>query len=302
MPSGKRARQQRQAAAQAPPPVRSKGGAGAGARQASPKVLAAAGGVIVLVVVAIVLAVVLGKSSGGTSNGLGDSLTLKLQSGTPAVGNSSNSTMQNATDVAKMFKGIPQDHFVLGSPSAPVTMTEFIDLQCPDCQNFETTELQPLIDKFVRTRKLKIRMEPWSILDRTADVTDSDRGQKATIAAAAQNKAFQFAELLYWNQGTEETGWMIDGVISQLAAGVDGLKPAQLISDANSPATAALVRQVDATATSLSQKFPPTANSGFNGTPGIFLSKGNGPLVLFQDVAGVPNLASLESAIAALAK
>ena len=123
--------------------MRSKG-AGPGARQASPKVLAAAGGVIVLIAVAIVLAVVLGKSSGGT-NGLGDTETLHLEKGTPAVGNSSTSTMQNATDVAKMFKGVPQNHFVLGSPSAPVTMTEFIDLQCPDCQSFELNELPALV-------------------------------------------------------------------------------------------------------------------------------------------------------------
>jgi protein-disulfide isomerase len=301
MPSGKRARQQRQAASQAPPPVRSKGGAGA--RQASPKVLAAAGGVIVLIVIAVVLAVVLGKSSGGTTtNGLGDTETLHLEAGTPAVGNSRTSTMPNATEVATLFKGIPQNHFLLGSPNAPVTLTEFIDLQCPDCQEFETTELPTLVNKYVRTGKLKIRMEPWSILDRTSDVTDSDRGQKATIAAAAQNKAFQFAEVLYWNQGAEESHWMIDGVISRIAASVDGLKTAQLINDANSSATAALVRQVDANATALSKKFPPTATSGFNGTPGIFLSKGNGPPVLFDDVAGVPDLTSLEHAIDALEK
>ena len=302
MPSGKRARQQRQAAAQAPPPIRSKGGAAAGARQASPKVLAAAGGVIVLIAVAIVLAVVLGKSSGGGTNGLGDTLTLHLEKGTPAVGNSRTSAMQNATDVATMFKGVPQNHFVLGSPSAPVTMTEFIDLQCPDCQQFELSELPALVQNYVRTRKLQIKMEPWSILDRTPDVHDSARGQKATIAAAAQNKAFQFAEVLYYNQGTEETGWMIDGVISRIAASVDGLKTAQLISDANSPATAAIVRQVDAAANVLTRKYPPTETSGFNGTPGIFLSKGNGPLILFHNVAGVPDLTSLEHEIDALAK
>ena len=56
------------------------------------------------------------------------------------------------------------------------------------------------LQKYVRTGKLRIKVEPWSILDRPGTgVTDSDRGQKATIAAAAQNKAFQFAEVLYFN-------------------------------------------------------------------------------------------------------
>src|SRR4051812_50037505 len=74
MPSGKRARQQRQqAAAAAPPPVRSKGIGGTRARQASPRALAIAGGVVLAVVIAIVLGVVLSGGSGGGGGGVGGS-------------------------------------------------------------------------------------------------------------------------------------------------------------------------------------------------------------------------------------
>lgn len=250
-----------------------------------------------IVVVAIVLAVVLGKSNnGGTGPSTGDSATIHLAPNTPAVGNSATSVLQGATQVATMFKGIPQDHFVLGSPTAPVELTEFIDLQCPDCQKFESQDLPTLVQKYVRTGKLRIKMEPWSILDRTPDVHDSARGQKATIAAAAQNKAFQFAEVLYYNQGLEDTNWMNDGVISQIAASVDGLKPAQLVSDANSAATKTLVQEIDNQANTLVTKFP-----GFVGTPGLFLSKGNGSPTLYS--SGVPaSLTDLEHTIDALAK
>lgn len=287
MPSGKRARQQRQAA---PPPVRSKGGAGA--RQASPKVLAIAGGVVVLIAVAIVLAVVLSKGS-SSYNGSGDGETISIATGTPHVGSSQGSSAAlGATDVAKLFNGIPQNGLVLGKPTAPVTLIEYIDLQCPDCLQFETTELPTLVDKYVRPGTLKIQMQPWSILDRTPDVHDSDRGQKATIAAAAQNKAFNFSELLYDNQGTEDTNWMNDAIISNIAASVDGLDPYQLATDANGAATRSQIGQISAWANS--------HPSEMTGTPTLYLQKSGQAPKYFQ--TGVPDLATLEAAITALAK
>jgi protein-disulfide isomerase len=296
MPSGKKARQQRQAAARTPPPVRSKGSP-RGARQASPRALAIGGAILLLVVVAIVLGIVLSKGSGGgTGDGLGDGPKLILAAGTPAVGSATGpDALLGATDVAKLFKDIPENGLELGQPNAPVEMMVFIDLQCPNCQIFDTQQLPALIQKYVRPGKLRIKVEPWSILDRTSDQHDSDRGQKATIAAAAQNKAFELAEVLYYNQppGSEGTGWMNDAMISQAAASVDGLKTAQLIDDANSGATASTVSQVDSLASSLTAKDP-----GFTGTPGIFLAKGNGQPKLFA--SGVPDLGQLEHAIDAL--
>jgi protein-disulfide isomerase len=292
MPSGKRARQQRQAAASAPPPVRSTGGTGA--RQASPKVLAGVGGVILIVIIAIVLAVVLSRNgSSGAYTGSGDAATIKIAAGTPTVGRSTSpDAAQGATDVAKLLKGIPQNGFVLGDPNAPVTLVEYIDLQCPDCLQFEQTQLEPLITKYVRKGQLKIKMQPWSILDRTADIHDSDRGQKATIAAAAQNKAFNFAQVLYDNQQAEGSGWMNDAVISNIAASVDGLKPYQLVTDANSQATKNVVNSIT--------DWAATHPSEMTGTPTLYLVKGIGAQQYYG--TGVPTLADLEAAIDAKLK
>jgi len=256
-------------------------------------VLAIAGGVVVLVVVAIVLAVVLTSKGSGGANGLGDGPTITIASGTPTVGSSTNpNALLGATDVAKLFKGIPQSAFVLGKPNAPVTLIEYIDLQCPDCDQFETQELPTLVKDYVRTGKLKIEMQPWSILDRTPAEHDSYRGQKATIAAAAQNKAFNFSEVLYDNQGTEGTGWMNDATISNIAASVDGLKPYQLATVANGSATASVI----ATITNFANAHP----SQMTGTPTLYLAKGNSAPAYFG--TGVPSLGNLEAAINALAK
>jgi protein-disulfide isomerase len=287
MPSGKRARQQRQQAA--PPPVRSKGGPG-GARQASPRTLGIAGGVIVLVIVAVVLGIVLTQSSsGGTGDGSADAAAIAGTTGTPAVGNASTSSLRKAAFVDANLKGIPQKGLTLGNPNAPVTLVEYIDLQCPICAEFVTTEVPTLVDKYVRQGKLKIEMKPWNILDAKWGSVDSLRGQKATIGASDQNKAFNFTDVLYWNQADEGSGWMNDGVISNIGASVTGLDTKQLVRDANSSATARTIRQIDA-----------YANSRYNGTPTLLLAKGNAPPQFYT--SGLPKLAALEAAIDARLK
>lgn len=297
MPSGKKARQQRQAALAAPPPVGSKG---AGARQASPKVLGIAGGVILVVIVAIVLGVVLTRNNGSGGPKLGDGSndgpTVGLATGVPAVGSSTKSNalggpLPYAAEVATMLKGVPQKGFVLGDPNAPVQLTEFIDLQCPACQQFELTEFQQLVDKYVKTKKMSIKMQTWNIIDANHPGTDDSlRGQKATIAAAAQNKAFNFAQVLYNNQGIEGTNWLNDAMISNIAASVDGLNTSQLADDANSSATKSIYTTVNNIA----------AARQFGATPTILLAKlGDNPKVVSS---GTPDLTTLEAQIDALLK
>src|SRR5690348_9006186 len=104
MTSGKAARRQRQAAV-ARPPVRSTGG-----RRANPWVLGGALAAIVAIVV-IVLAVTGGNgSSSGTATG---------------------TALPDAATIQKQFAGIPQQGNVLGKATAPATLVEYIDLQCP---------------------------------------------------------------------------------------------------------------------------------------------------------------------------
>ena len=276
MPSGKRARQQRQQAAVAartPPPVRSKAG-GRRARQASPRALAIAGGAVLLVVIAIVLGVVLSSGKKASNSAL------------PAVGSHTwSGALLGASDVYAMFKGIPESGLILGNPKAPATLTEFIDLQCPVCQEFETTQMPTIIQKYVRTGKLNIRMEPWEILDRPGGPGDSARGQAATIAASLQNRGFQFAQLLYDNQGVEDTGWLTEDVVGQAAASVDGMDPRRVQADQSASKVKNTIADVDRQASA--QKF--------SATPTILLNhKGQKAHVVSE---GLPNAATLRSQI-----
>src|SRR5215213_3134107 len=58
-----------------------------------------------------------------------------------------------------LLQGIPERHGVLGDPNAPVTVTEFLDLQCPACAAAARTELPALISDQVRSGRVKLRAE-----------------------------------------------------------------------------------------------------------------------------------------------
>jgi protein-disulfide isomerase len=255
--------------------VRSKGVGGVRPRQASPRTLAIGGGVIAVVVIAIVLAAVLGGSSKKPTN-----------TNFPAVGSATwPGALQGSTDVRSMYKGIPQTGLILGAPNAPATLTEFIDLQCPLCQEFETQQMPNIVQRYVRTGKLNVRLEPWSILDRPGGPGDSNRGQAATIAASLQNKGFQFAQMLYNNQGQEDSGWLTEDMVGSAASSVDGMDPRRVIDDLNASGVKATVNDVDNQASA----------HGFNGTPTLLLNhRGQKAHVVS---VGVPNASTLESQI-----
>jgi protein-disulfide isomerase len=208
-------------------------------------VLIGAGAVVLAVVIAVVLAVAM---RGGSSSSL---------TNVPAVGSLTNG-LPGASDVNAMFEGIPQSATTLGSPSAPVTMVEFVDPQCPYCQEFETQVLPDIVKNYVKTGKLKIQLEPWAFIG-----PDSTSGQAAILAAAEQNKAFNYAELLYENQGTENTGWLNDSMIAAVAASIPGLQVHTLLNARSSASVEAAQKQVDNLAT----------NRKVTGTPTIFVGK-----------------------------
>jgi protein-disulfide isomerase len=277
MPSGKKARQQRREAAAAatrtPPPVRSKGVGGVrGPRQASPRALAIGGGVVLVVVIAIVLAVALGSSGGGS----GSSNPTK---GLPAVGSATwAGALDGAPDANDLFKGIPQQGLVLGAPSAPVEMEMFIDVQCPICQNWEVNYIPGIVQKYIRTGKVQLHLQPWAFLGGAG--SQSFSGRLGLIAASFQNKGFEYAKVLYDNQGTENTGWLTDDMMAKIAASVNGLNLSRWWADTKSSSPEQIAKKVDQLAT----------KDKVGGTPTIFVGKPGGQLSNVQTPQEISNL------------
>ena len=228
-----------------------------------------------VVVVAVVLGVVLGR--GGSSSG--------IPTGTPTVGQLDVNSLPGSAQAAALFKGIPQSGLTLGSPTAPVQMLMFIDLQCPRCQEYELTALPTIVKKYVRTGKVQILLKPWAFIG-----PDSVRGQDATLAASLQNKAFNFADVLYLNQGVENTGWLTDRMLAQIAASVPGLHVPQLFAQRSSSSVNQLQKDVDAEATA----------DKVDGTPTILVGKrGTQPQDVAHNSGLVPTLQQTVTAISA---
>ena len=251
MTSGKKARKQRRTPA--PPPVRSRGGG----RRASPKVLAAAAAVIAVAAVAAALAFAL---TGGSSSN-------------PST-TSSSSTLPDAASAVSLFKGIPQRGNVIGKANAPVTLVEYIDLQCPICRAFETEVMPTIVPRFVRNGKVQVIARPIAFIG-----PDSERGRLAALAAARQNRFFDFSQLLYDNQGTENTGWLDDDFVRAAFASLPGLNVAAAEKARTQTAIADEANRYDTQADA----------DKVRGTPTILVGKTGGKLteVVSPDVANL---------------
>ena len=117
-----------------------------------------------------------------------------------------------------MFAGIPERDGVLGDPDAPVTVTEFVDLQCPICAETARTTLPALIQKQVSTGKVKLDARALQFIG-----PDSVRAARVAAGAREQGKLWPFLAAFYAAQGQENSGYATDDFLGGVAAsaGVD---------------------------------------------------------------------------------
>lgn len=209
------------------------------------------GGVLVAAV-AIVAVVVIVSSSGG-----------KKKAAAPTAG-----PVPGAAAVTREFQGIPQQGTVLGKPDAPVTLVEFGDLKCPACQQFALTSFPAIIQRFVRTGRLRVEFRPQTFIGAQTAPGDSGRAAAFALAAGKQGKFWNFAELFYANQQDETTRYVTDDFLRRVGRAIPGLDVAKALSGRSNPAITATLNQAQTSFTS----------AGFNSTPSFLLGHSGGVL------------------------
>lgn len=154
------------------------------------------GAVVLVVVVAAVVAGTL-AASGGDDDGGGATTGVELA---------------GAEETRALLEGIPQDGTAIGAPDAPVTLVEFADLQCPFCAQWATDAFPDLVEDYVRPGKLRIEFRGLTFIG-----PDSEKALRAALSAGEQDKLWHTVELLYQNQGEENSGWVSDELLDAVA-------------------------------------------------------------------------------------
>lgn len=126
-----------------------------------------------------------------------------------ATGTAGASRSAYLTDLA-------QEGAVLGDPAATVTLIQFEDFQCPVCKRYQDEGFRDLVAEYVATGKVKVRFAGLAFLG-----SDSEKALRHALAAGAHGKLFQFAEELYERQGVENSGWVTDALLAEVAAALE---------------------------------------------------------------------------------
>ncbi|MGK2954168.1 MAG: DsbA family protein [Solirubrobacterales bacterium] len=180
----------------------------------------------------------------------------------------SDTPAKTSSSVNEQLAGIPQNGMVLGDPDAKVTLVEFGDLQCPVCKQYADEILPDVIAGPIKSGKANFDFQNWAILGE-----QSVLAAKAAIAAGEQDLGWSFLENFYANQGVENSGYVTDQFLTEIAekAGIPDIDKWNV--DREKPALEQDLLDIDNEAT----------EQGFSGTPSFAIRDAKGNLTPVTD-------------------
>jgi protein-disulfide isomerase len=164
-------------------------------------------------------------------------------------------------DPDTLYSGIPQNGTTLGKSAAPVTIYLYEDFQCPACGQFSRNTFPELVNNYVRDGKVKVVAVTLAFLG-----PDSVEAARAAFAAAEQDHYWPYAQLLFESEGEENSGYVTDEFLSELAKDTPGLDVGEWSADLEGSSFSQELQAAQAKARS----------SGVDATPTLVISGPNG--------------------------
>ena len=135
----------------------------------------------------------------------------------------------SGADTVALLAGIPQQGPALGRKDAPVTLAEFADLHCPFCGEWSRSAFPEIVRDYVRPGKVRMDFRGLKFIG-----PDSEEALRFAYAAGLQGKLWHTVDLLYANQGEENSGWVTDEFLASVAAAIPGFDLEQALADESS--------------------------------------------------------------------
>src|SRR4051812_10782708 len=199
-------------------------------------------------------------------------------------GSGGDTDVEDAGLVRDQLRGVPQHGTLLGDPGAKVRIVEYADLQCPVCRGFSIDVTPDLISQVVKEGVASYDLRQWPTIGEPPH-EQSTLAAKAALAASEQGRYWNYVELFYRNQGTEESGYVTPAFLTAIARGAGVKDISEWNRDRQSGRWDAVLARTASEAQSL----------GLHGTPSVVVEGPGGRQVLTS-----PGLDDIENAIQAV--
>lgn len=199
-------------------------------------------------------------------------------------GSGGDTKLEDVALVRSELAGIPQHGTVLGDPKANVQVVEYADLQCPICADLGADVAPDLISRVVRRGVASYDLRQWTVIGESPHA-QSTAAAKAALAASEQGRYWNYVQLFYRNQGTEESGYVTRPFLTAIARGAGVNDIPRWNRERRSGSWNAVLARTSAEAQSL----------GLGGTPSVVVDGPGG-----RQILTAPDFDDLENAIQAV--
>jgi protein-disulfide isomerase len=150
-----------------------------------------------------------------------------------------------------------EDGKALGPADAPVVVVEYADFQCPFCRQYHDQVQPRLIEDYIQSGKVRYEYRHLIVIDRNVGGTESRRAAEASQCALDQGRFWDYAEILFANQGREGSGAFSDARLEAFAGAI-GLDTEQFNACLDSDRFSREVQSDEAQAASLQLRGTPS--------------------------------------------